>query len=359
MVNDVYRKLAKRLDAIPNGFPQTESGIELRLLEKIFTNKEAALASKMRLTSESASQIAERINQNPAEIRTLLDEMVKKGLIRASGNREQRKFGLMPFVVGIYEAQLGRLDKETALQFEKLYQAFAEQVLSHSPSLHKVIPVEKSIPVEVQVFPYEQASALLEKAKSFGVLKCICRVQKSLIGEPCKYPTDICLAFSPVEGSFDNSPTIKAISKEEALQLLQKAEDAGLIHSSSNVREGHHYICNCCTCCCGIMRGIAQLGIENSVAKSDFYAFVDPEVCIGCGKCLERCQFNAPFLTNEISQVDQTRCVGCGLCVVTCPSEAMRLVRKSEGQISVTPQNRKEWMKKRAENRAISLQAIL
>ena len=182
----------------------------------------------MRLTSESASQIAERISQNPAEIRTLLDSMVKKGLIRASGNEEQRKFGLMPFVVGIYEAQLGRLDKETALQFENLYQAFAEQVLSHSPSLHKVIPVEKSIPVEVQVFPYEQASALLEKAKSFGVLKCICRVQKSLIGEPCKYPTEICLAFSPVEESFDNNPIIKAINKEEALQLLQKAEDAGL-----------------------------------------------------------------------------------------------------------------------------------
>jgi len=106
------------------------------------------------------------------------------------------------------------------------------------------------------------------------------------------------------------------------------------------------------------MRGISKFGIENSVAKSDFYATVDSEVCTGCGTCVKRCQFGAPSLVDDISRVDQKSCVGCGLCVITCPSEAMTLVRKPEDQISPTPWNMEEWMKERAENRGISLQDI-
>jgi len=359
MSQNIYKKLARKLDAIPNGFPETESGIELKILAKIYTPEEAALACEMRLIPESAEQIAQRTRRNPAKTAVLLEEMVRKGQIRAIEEGEQRKFGLMPFAIGVYEMQLGRLDEKFARLFEEYYPIFAERLLSYSPSIFKIIPVEKSIPVEVQVFPYEQASALLNKAKSFGVRKCICKVEKALVGEPCKYPVEVCLVFMPVEGAFDDDPDTRAITKEEALQILRETEEAGLIHSSSNIREGHFYICNCCTCCCGVMRGISQLGIENSVAKSDFYATVDPEVCTGCETCIERCQFGAPSITDDISHVDQKRCVGCGLCVMTCPSGAMSLVRKPENQISPPPHNLEEWMVERADSRGISLQEII
>jgi len=356
---DVYKKLARRLDAIPNGFPETESGVELKILAKIYTPEEAALASEMRLRAESAEQIAQRTGRDPAKTTALLEEMARKGLIRVRVREgEQRRFGLLPWAIGVYEEQLGRMDEEFARLFEEYYPAFAK-VGSYSPPIHKVIPVEKSIPVEVQVFPYEQASELLNKAKSFGVRKCICRVQKALVGEPCKYPVEVCLLFAPVERAFDDDPNTRVITKKKALQILREAEEAGLIHSSSNIREGHSYICNCCTCCCGILRGISQLGIENSVAKSDFYATVDPEMCTGCETCVERCQFGAPSLVDDVSHVDQKRCVGCGLCVMTCPSGAMTLVRKPEDQTTPAPQNIKEWMMKKAENRGISLQEVL
>ena len=214
-----YEKLAKRLDAIPNGFPRFERGLELKILAKIYTPEEAALASEMRAR--------------------------------------------------------------------------------------------------------------------------------------------FCLQFSPFEGAFDDNPNIRVITKEGALRILRETEEAGLIHSSANIREGHFYMCNCCTCCCGFMRGLHQLGIENSVAKSDFYATVDPELCTGCETCVERCQLGAPSIKDDISHVDQKRCVGCGQCVMTCPSEARTLVRKPEDQIMPTPQNMQEWMMKRAENRGISLQEIL
>jgi Na+-translocating ferredoxin:NAD+ oxidoreductase RNF subunit RnfB len=359
MSQSVYKKLARKLDAIPNGFPGTESGVELKILAKIYTPKEAALACEMLLVPESAEQIAKRTGRDPAKTAVLLEEMVRKGQIQAIGEGEQRKFGLIPFAVGVYEMQLGRLDEEFARLWEEYYPVFAERLLNYLPPIFKVVPVEKSIPVEVQVFPYEQASALLNQAKSFGVRKCICKVEKALLGEPCKYPVEVCLVFMPVEGAFDDDPDTRVITKEEAVQILRETEEAGLIHSSANIREGHFYICNCCTCCCGIMRGISQLGIKNSVAKSDFYAKVNPEMCTGCETCTERCQFGAPSIKDNISHVDQERCVGCGLCVMTCPSGAMTLVRKAEDQISVPPQNVIEWIVERADSRGISLQEII
>ena len=176
MDRKVYKKLAQRLDAIPNGFPETQSGIELKILAKIFSPEEAEIAVEMRLTPENAVQIAKKAGLEPDASRTILEKMVKKGLIRAVGKGEQRKFSLMPWIVGIYESQLGRMDEELARLFEEYYRSFAEKTLNQKPSLHKVIPVEKSIPVEVQVFPYEQASKMMESAKSFGVQKWICRI---------------------------------------------------------------------------------------------------------------------------------------------------------------------------------------
>jgi hypothetical protein len=181
MSQNIYKKLARKLDAIPNGFPETESGVELKILAKMYTPEEAALACEMLLIPESAEQIAKRAGRDPAETAALLEEMVRKGQIQAIWEGEQRKFGLMPFAVGVYEMQLGRLDEEFARLMEEYYPVFAERLLNYWPPIFKVVPVEKSIPVEVQVFPYEQASALLNKAKSFGVRKCICKVEKALL----------------------------------------------------------------------------------------------------------------------------------------------------------------------------------
>jgi len=267
----------------------------------------------------------------------------------------------MPWVVGIYENQLGRLDEELVRLLEEYNLEAAPQwaeLLSTLPSIHKVIPVEKSIPFEVQIFPYEQAAALLNNAKSFGVRKCICRVHRGLAGEPCTYPLETCLVFAPKEGAFEGDPDTRAITKEEAQRTLRETEEAGLIHSSANVQEGHEYICNCCTCCCGLMRSLHLFGLENSVAKSDFHATADPQTCTGCGTCVKRCQLSVPSLIDDVSHVDERRCVGCGQCVTTCPTGAMTLVRRPKDQVSPTPRNMEEWMIQRAENRGIPTKGL-
>jgi ferredoxin len=191
------------------------------------------------------------------------------------------------------------------------------------------------------------------------VRECICRVQKRLIGQARDHPLYNCLVFAPVEGAFDHSQVDRAISKEEALQILREAEGAGLVHSTGNFVNGHHYICNCCTCCCGILRGVAEFGVPTAVAKADFRVSVAADDCIGCGDCVERCQFGALSVPDSACVVDEVRCAGCGVCATVCPTDALSLERRADGELPLLPSDVREWGRRRAEARGISLAAVL
>lgn len=358
MIQDIYRVLAQRLDAIPNGFPATTSGVELRLLAKMFTPEEATLAAAMRLTQEPAAEIAVRAGVDKKTAARMLKEMAKKGLITAGRGEGRLVFGLMPFVVGVYESQLPRLDAEMAALFEQYLQETRGGILQTAPSVHRVIPVEQAISFDLEVFPYERATEMIEGAKSWGVRDCICRVQQKLVGKGCDAPVQNCIGFAPVEGAFDNSQVSRAISKQEALHILRQAAEAGLVHSTGNYRDGHSYICNCCTCCCGVLRGVAEFGLPTAIARSDFHAVVEDTVCIGCGSCVERCQFKALSVPQDTCLVDLARCVGCGVCVSACPSGALSLHRR-EGEHVPMPANQGEWLQARAQARGIPLSDVL
>jgi len=360
MPDDAYRSLATRLDEIPNGFPATQSGVELRLLAKMFTPEEAQLASSLRLTPEAAAAVAARVNLAEETALDLLNAMAAKRVIRVADAGGGRSFSLMPFVVGLYELWLPRMDEE----FATLFEAYCREggiagIVRDGPPIHRVIPVDAAIPFEVEIFPYERASNLLGGAKSWGVRDCICRVQKGLIGEGCGRPVEACLVFAPAEDAFTGSPDIRVLSRDEALDVLRKAGEAGLIHSSGNYRRGIHYICNCCTCCCGVMRGMSEFGIQDAVARSGFRAVVDDGLCVGCGACLDRCQFGALSLADGAAEVEPARCTGCGLCVTTCALEALRLERTPEAEGQRPPATILHWMRDRAADRGISLDDIV
>jgi Na+-translocating ferredoxin:NAD+ oxidoreductase subunit B len=345
-----YKKLAGKLDTLPNRFPATESGIEVQLLQKVFTPQEAALAAEMSFIKEPADQIASRANLPVREASRILKDMVRKRLILFSRGDNALLFGLMPFVVGFYEELLPRLDEEIADLFESYFQETRGGITGKGLSVHRVIPVQESIDFEMEVFPYEKASTLIENAKSWGVRDCICRLQKSLIGDPCHHPLENCLVFAPIPGAFEGSEVDRPITKQEALQILHDAETAGLVHTTGNYRDHNSYICNCCTCSCGILRSVAEFNNSSAISRSDFYAVVDNELCLACGDCLERCQFNALDLDGDLCQVDLANCVGCGLCVPVCPEGALSLLRRPLGEVPPPPENIKEWGQIRSES---------
>ena len=360
MEKSVYKKLAERLDALPNGFPPTEDGVELRMLEKLFTPEEAELASQLRLTKEVPEQVAKRLGRETPEVRSLLKGMARRGLIAAGRTEGGLGYGLLPFVVGIYENQAGYIDKEFALLFETYYKQSFARVMTTQPQYHRVIPVNESIKVDMEVRPFESAADLVNGAQAWGVLDCICRKQKALIGEGCDHPLDVCMTLANVPDAFNGNPVIRALTHQEALNTLQRAAEAGLVHSVSNNQQGIHYICNCCTCSCGILRGMAELGIANVIARSSYVNQVDDLLCNGCETCLDDCQFGALSMGDDgIVQVNAVRCVGCGVCVPQCPNDALGMVLRPEEELVVPPATIKEWGAKRAAERGINLSDVL
>ncbi len=360
MEKDPYKLLAERLDALPNGYPPTADGVELRLLATLYSPEEAALAAQLRVTLETPAQLAARLGGDAAQLSATLKSMSRRGLIRAGRTDAGLAFGLLPFVVGIYEAQLGRINVEQAALFEEYYRQAFGQMLAVKPQVHRVIPVNESIRIDMEVHPYESAAEIVGQAQSWGVIDCICRVQKSLIGDPCDHPVDVCLILNERPGVFDQHHTIRALSHEEAVGVLARSAAAGLVHSVSNNQRGMHYICNCCTCSCGILRGMADLGIANVVARSAFVNQVDPVLCNGCETCVEQCQFDALALNEDfVMSVDSLRCVGCGVCVSFCDEEALVLVRRPDEEVKAPPPTIMEWGFERAQTRGIDVLQVL
>lgn len=352
MNDDPYARLAARLDELPSGYPATPSGVEREILKKLFTAQEADLAARMRQELESAQTIGERLGMDAGAVRDLLKAMVRKGLIESARSEEGLAFGLMPFVVGIYEMQAGRIDAELAELFERYYREGFHRALATKPAVHRVLPVNESIAVDMAIHPYESAADIVREARSWGVVDCICRTQKSLIGEPCGHPIDVCMVISKVPGAFERSETIRALDLDGALDTLQRAAQAGLVHTVSNHQQGHWYVCNCCTCSCGILRGIADFGLADVVARAPFVNHVDEEACQGCGLCIEACQFDALSL-NGIAVVDEARCVGCGVCALQCPDEALHLVRRPPNASPQPPRTLADWRRMRAAERGL------
>ena len=282
--------------------------------------------------------------------------MARKGLIYAGRHERKLGFSLMPVAVVIYEMQLPRMDVELASLFEAYYlESQGGVMVRHNPPLNRVIPVGEAVTFDMEVYSHESAASLLDQAKSWGVQECLCRLQQHLVGKGCEHSTHNCITFAPVEHAFDHSEVTRPITREEALQILREAEEEGLVHTTGNYRTGHFFICNCCTCCCGILRGVAQFAIPTAIAHSDFLARVDAESCTACSACVERCSFQA-LSVGDICVVDEKRCLGCGLCISACPADALALVRRADP--CPPPADMEEWMEQRAQDRGITLDAL-
>lgn len=349
MSDPVYEQLAEALDRLPNGFPRTPSNVETQILKKIFSLAEASLASQLGGSTEPVDAIAKRVGLSTEETEAKLMALAKRGLVWFDRKGGKSSFRLAPFIVGIYEAQGENMDHELAhLVEEYLANGGAEGIMKPQPALHRVIPAQKAVKSE-WILPYDDVKAVLLNSKTFRLQDCICRKQQDHIGRKCDFPVRSCLSFS----SNKRPPNPLDISKDEALDFLDRAEEIGLVHTVSNVMKGIGYVCNCCGCCCGILRGITDWGIENSVAYANYYAVINRDGCVNCGICRKRCQVHAISEQDGVSVVDLKKCIGCGLCASGCPNDVAQLKRKPDSEIVNPPADFAAWEHERLHNRGL------
>lgn len=357
MEDEVYKKLAKVLDTLPNGFPSSENGVEIKLLKKIFDPDQVELFCDLKLNFETAQQIAERTGRPLEGLEEKLNRMKDRGQIQSFPMEDINVYRMLPWAFGIYEMQLPHLNRELVDMVEEYYPVFSKQFYAGKPQQFQIIPIEKEISLKQEALPYERVSTIIENSQSFAVLNCICKKEKEITGQRCDKPLEVCTAYAPIPGIFDKNPNFRAITKEEAKKILQMAEEAALVHLTYNIATGHFFICNCCGCCCGVLRAITEFGIPaGDVVNSHYYSEIDPELCTACGTCAnERCQVKAIEEGEEAYRVIKSQCIGCGLCVGTCPTEAIKLVRKSSSEISLPPQGEMDWFEERAKERGVDI----
>ncbi len=334
---DIYEKVRQRLDMFPQGFPKTGSGVELDILRRLFTPEEGEILLALRPFPETVSVIAARLSRNVEEMGNRLYGMSKKGLIlRVRTPDGQIVYALVPWIVGIWEFQLNNLDPE----FAKLKERYTEEGMIPERKKAKLsgmrtIPVEKEIIGASEIQPYEKVSEILNSHSKFAVADCICRKEKKVMGEGCDKLMEACMTFGPAAEYYIENGLGREITQQEAGQIILKAEKDGLVHCSSNQKGPKLFMCNCCGCCCGVLQAVNKHNILTAMAKSDYYAKVDPDNCTGCESCTERCQVNALRIQDGSATVEKSRCIGCGLCVSACPTDSISLAHKEKDNLSV------------------------
>ena len=337
-MDDLYQALREHLDGLPGGFPATDSGVEIRILKRLFSPAEAELARHLRPKLEPVSVIAERAGMGEAEIALLLEAMTRKGLVFSIETSDRPPaYMAAQFVVGIWEYHVNDLDKEFVADMEEYMPVLAREAFDHVPQL-RTIPVGKSLHAGIEVLPYEKAEELIRKQRKFLVAPCICRREHELKGLGCGKLMDACLVFGWGADYYERNGLGRVITMDETLEILRKADEEGLVLQPSNAEEIVN-ICCCCGDCCQVLVNLKRHPSPAAMASASFVARVDPDTCIGCETCLERCQMDALSMEDEQVMVDADRCIGCGLCVSTCPSGAMILERKPPESQPEIPKN--------------------
>ena len=333
---EVYRKLQERLDMFPQGFPKTKSGVEISVLESLFSEEEAEIATRLKPYPEPVAAIAERTNRDAQQLGPILYEMSKKGLILRYKESEQViYYFLAPWMVGIWEFQLNRLNKENIQLYEKFHQeGIVASAKGRRVGGFRVIPVEREIKDDREIQPYEKVSEIIETNSKFAVADCICRKESEILGDKCDKLLEACMTFGVAADYYIENGMAREISKEEAKQILYKAEEDGLVHSSSNHKGNKIFICNCCGCHCKALAFLTKHNMPGLISQSNYYALADAATCDGCTTCIDRCQVNAIEMIDEIAAVKRERCIGCGLCVSTCPTGSISMVHKQPGYLS-------------------------
>ncbi len=332
-----YRRLAEHLDTLPDGYPPTESGVELRVLERLFTIEEAELAVHLTLDRETAETIGARASLPVEEAVPRLNEMARKGLI-LSVEREGKAtlYQAVPFVVGIFEFQVNDLTPEFLSDLVEYAETRGDPFprVKSIPQL-RTVPVGISLDSHTEALPYERVEELVRAHDRFAVAPCLCRTIAGMAGTACNAPLETCMFFGDWADFYVNTGRGRRIEREDVLRLLEQANESNLVLQSSNSKETS-VICCCCGCCCGVLTPLKALENPADEVASAYAAAYDESSCIGCHKCVERCQMDAISPDGDRISLARNRCIGCGLCVATCPSGALRLVRR-EGSDDAPP----------------------
>jgi Pyruvate/2-oxoacid:ferredoxin oxidoreductase delta subunit len=191
------------------------------------------------------------------------------------------------------------------------------------------VPVNVQIEGQQRILDITETKRILRNAELIAIGQCGCRTRV----KNCDGPVDVCIALDNLANDEINRGLATKTSLEQALQALERAHNAGLVHMAYTFKENEKpdYVCSCCSCCCHSLSALVRFSMPEAlhhVLTSDYVAVTNSETCTDCGTCVDRCQFKARHLENGTLVFEEGKCFGCGVCVSTCPTKSISLTKR-------------------------------
>ncbi len=348
-----YRLLQQRLNRTATGAP--ESPTFMKILRLLFSPEEAELARRVPGTPTSLEVLSRKLNVPQDKLGEKMMEMARRGVIVDLEYGGQRYFSLPPVVIGFFEFTFMRTRddmpmSELARLFDEYFHQndrFAHSAFQGETQMGRRLVREEALPEgdHTEILDWERASYIIQSASAIGVSLCPCRHELSHLGEACDKPQEVCLSLNYAAESLLRSGIARPLTTAEGMRLLEACKEAGLAQTGDNVQRKVSYICNCCGCCCGMVRAIKTYGIRNAIVTSNWLMEVDLAKCNGCGRCAGVCPTDAITIVEEREGGKKRRwavreeelCLGCGVCYSACKFGGITM--RSRSQRVYTPES--------------------
>ncbi len=327
--------------------------------------------------SQTMEQLKLSSGLSEKEINKKVKDLAGRGVIFNQPNSKGiMVFRLLPLInVGAFEytfmgkIEMNERNRELSLLFDKLFGELENMVQQNYdaliPHLSNLPPVDRTVPVfdnkpknekikiiidkEIsavadKIVPTKKVEELIQKFDEIALGHCFCRRHKDMSGTPCKQTDERenCFTFGKSARFTSEQGFSRMISKDEALTVLKKAEDAGLVHKAYHpnfdTSKDETSICNCCRCCCAN-------GVDNMIVPiantTNFLSVVNDDLCIGCGTCVKKCHTYAAYLNDDKkARRNVERCIGCGVCAHFCPQNAISMLEGKERIVRIPPKRK-------------------
>jgi len=357
---EIYHKLAERLSKTPEGAPINEN--LMAILYRLYTESEALVGSKFPILPMTLDKIAVITGIEKNELKIILDGMSDKGLVLDIPRKDTFYYILAPMLVGFFEYTFMRTGdhvnlKELAELFETYFHSdgVMKEVAGIDTKVMRTLVYESILPVavETEVLDYERATEIIRQSGGGAITMCACRHEAAHLGTACDAPVEVCMSLGGAAEWIVRKGLGKPATVEDLLRVLDQTQELGLVHLCDNVLNKPTYICNCCGCCCKVLRGINEQQVF-ATHPSNFIPSIELESCIGCGICVNKCQIHAITMADqgnglEVPALNNEVCLGCGVCASACPSGSLSMSRRSD--LHVPPENMKEKLRRMAKEK--------
>lgn len=337
----------------------------VEFLKTLLSEEQAKFITNFRKPILTFDQLKEKSGLSDGNLMEMLNSIMHIGIImdfpnETSGITEYQLLGPFPYAWEYSIIQKGPLEKKRSLaqihekmtveaseQTQKNYKGIQPLFRAQFPSLTRIVPVEKRIGVPVEeTLSVHKASELIDKHDIISLSECPCKLDKKLVGEPCKTTDERqrCFHFGNTGRFFIEHGFGESVSKEKANEILKAAEKDGLVHKifhyEFDASKQEEALCNCCKCCCIVFQDYYR-GVWPFHTITSNRARLDDSKCEGCGVCVEKCPIEAISLIDGKSHDDETKCIGCGVCVYHCPENARHLEMTGIRKVYIPPPKKK------------------